>query len=122
RPLRADRGPGEDHAAHRSAVDGGEGAVGGREQTILICAGMFQGARGFPPARRLGLAGVYSRVPVIGKSPKAPALAVPVSELPVTVAWQSIVIGDGTVISIFQLRSSPLTLPSLTAVVPSAAS
>ena len=27
RPLRADRGPREDHPAHRRAVDGGEGAV-----------------------------------------------------------------------------------------------
>ena len=47
-------------------------------------------------------------------SPKAPALTVPVSWSPLTVAVQLSVIGIGTVMSIFHLMVSPSLVPSLT--------
>ncbi len=40
-------------------------------------------------------------------------MAVPVSESPLTVAWHSIVIGDGTVTLMLQRTALPSTLPSL---------
>jgi hypothetical protein len=66
----------------------------------------------------IGPADQPARVPVIGKLPNAPAPTVPVSVSPSIVAWQSSVIGIGTVIFIFHEMVLPSTLPSLTSVDP----
>ncbi len=83
------------------------GARGARDAVGVPCpwvpafAGMT--ARGKGEGARSPLRGQATRVPFIGKLPKAPAPTLPVRVSPAIVATQSSVIGIGTVIVCFQL-------------------